>query len=91
MPMESELGPSIKNEETCRLAREVAKLTGNTLTGAITVALREHLERIQQLRRADRLAQELHMLGQRCASLLKPGPSAIGHGDLLYDDLGLLK
>ena len=36
---------NIKNEETCRLARELAELTGETITGAITVALRERLER----------------------------------------------
>ena len=36
---------NIKNEETCRLAAELARLTGETKTGAITVALRERLER----------------------------------------------
>ena len=36
---------NIKNEETCRLADELARLTGETKTGAITVALRERLER----------------------------------------------
>ena len=36
---------NIENEETCQLARELAELTGETVTGAITVALRERLER----------------------------------------------
>ena len=36
---------NIKNEETQRLVRELAQLTGETMTGAITVALRERLER----------------------------------------------
>ena len=36
---------NIKNKETCNLARELAKLTGETMTGAITIALRERLER----------------------------------------------
>ena len=36
---------NIKNEETCRLAGELARLTGATMTGAITVALRDRLER----------------------------------------------
>ena len=36
---------NIKNEETCRLAGELAQLTNETMTGAITVALRERLER----------------------------------------------
>ena len=33
----------IKNKETCRLAGELARLTGETMTGAIIVALRERL------------------------------------------------
>ena len=35
---------NIKNVETCRLAGELAHLTGETKTGAITVALKERLE-----------------------------------------------
>ena len=34
---------NIKNAETHRLARELAALTGESMTGAITVALREAL------------------------------------------------
>ncbi len=85
------MGLNIKNDETCRLAREVAELTGDTMTGAITVALRERRERVRQHRRADILARELHAIGQRCAGLLRPGPSAVEHGDLLYDERGLPK
>ena len=80
---------SIKNSETCQLARELAELTGETVTVAITVALRERLDRERNFRGADALAQELHAIGQRCASLLRPGPSATEHGDLLYDEKGL--
>ncbi len=80
---------NIKNDETCRLARELARLTGETMTGAITVALRESLEREKRRRNAGALAEELHVIGQRCASLLGPGPSAVEHGDLLYDEWGL--
>ena len=36
---------NIKNEETHQLARELVALTGETMTGAVTVALRERLER----------------------------------------------
>ena len=85
------MGLNIKNKETCRLAREVAQLTGDTMTGAITAALRECLERERQRRHAGALAQQLHAIGQRCAGLLKPGPSAVEHGDLLYDERGLPK
>ena len=83
------MGLSIKNEETCRLARELARLTGDTITGAMTAALRERLEREQRLRHADTLARDLHAIGQRCTGLLRPGPAAVDHGDLLYDGRGL--
>lgn len=82
---------NIKNDETCRLADELARLTGETMTGAITVALRERLEREKRERSAEALARELHAIGQRCAKLMGPGPSAIEHGDLLYDEQGLPK
>ena len=36
---------SIKTEEADRLARELSRLTGETMTQAVTVALRERLER----------------------------------------------
>lgn len=85
------MGLNIKNDETCLLARELARLTGETMTGAITVALRERLERERHRRGADALARELHAIGQRCARLLRAGPSATEHGQLLYDERGLPK
>ena len=82
---------NIENEETCRLAGKLARLTGETKTGAITVALRERLERESRRRGANPLARELRAIGQRCASLLQSGPLAVEHGDLLYDEHGLPK
>ena len=79
---------NVKNEEACRLAAELARLTGETKIGAITVALRERLDREQRRSRVDSLASELHEIGQRCAKLLKPGPSAVEHGDFLHDERG---
>ena len=80
---------NIKNNETCGLAKELARLTGETMTGAITIALRERLERERHRRSAEALAREIGTIGRRCASLLGPGPSAVEHGDLLYDERGL--
>ena len=82
---------NIKNAETCRLASELAQLTGETMTGAITVALRERLEREKKQRDVETLAQDLKAIAHRCASTLREGPSAIEHGDLLYDERGLPK
>lgn len=80
---------SIKNNETCRLAGELARLTGETKTGAITVALRERLERERRHRDVNARVERLHAIGQRCAKLLRPGPSAVEHGEYLYDERGL--
>ena len=82
---------NIKNEQTCRLAGELARLTGETMTGAITVALHERLQREKRRRSAEVRAQELRVIAERCARLLGPGPSAVEHGDLLYDEQGLPK
>jgi antitoxin VapB len=39
---------NIKNEQTHALARRLAELTGETLTEAVTTAVRERLEHVQQ-------------------------------------------
>ena len=85
------MGLNIKNEETCQLARELARLTGESMTGAITVALRERLGRRRRERNVDERLRELRAIAERCAKLMGSGPSAVEHGDLLYDERGLPK
>ena len=85
------MGLNIKNDETCQLAGELARLTGETMTGAITVALRERLEREKREHSVEARVQELRAIAERCAKLLGPGPSAVEHGDVLYDERGLPK
>ena len=80
---------NIKNEETYRLAKELARLTGETMTGAITVALRQRLEREKHERSVGSRVKELQEIGKRCARLLGDGPSAIEHGEFLYGEDGL--
>jgi antitoxin VapB len=55
---------NIKNEEAYRLAREVAKRSGESLTDAVTTALRERLERQQAEER-----QEPHSSAERLRKL----------------------
>lgn len=85
------MGLNIKNEETHRLAKELARLTGETMTGAITVALKQRLEREKHDRSVESRVEELQKIGKRCARLLGDGPSAIEHGEFLYGEDGLPK
>ena len=56
---------NIKNDETCRLARELAHLTGESMTGAITVALRERLERERHASRdKDALLRDMRAIAE---------------------------
>lgn len=79
---------NIKNEEAHALAVQLAQITGESLTGAVTQALRERLERLQQ---PDTLADELLAIGRDCALHLKEPYRTTPHGELLYDDKGLPK
>ena len=77
---------TIKNEETCRLARELAELTGETMIGAITVALRERLERQREI--TERL-KRMRAISKRTAKMLREAGPPIDHGEFLYDEHGL--
>ena len=85
------MGLNIKNETTCALARELADLTGETMTGAISVALRERLEREKRERDKEALLRDVRAIAERCAALMEPGPSSTEIGDFLYDERGLPK
>ena len=61
------------------------------MTGAITVALRERLERETHARSVEARVKEIRAIAERCAAKLGPGPSAVEHGDYLYDERGLPK
>ena len=79
---------NIRNAETDRLATELARLTGQTKTKAVTAALRTHLERLRQERSGRTLADDLDEIGRRCAKLPvrdgRPADEIVG-----YDELGL--
>lgn len=62
---------SIKDPEADRLARRLAAATGESLTHAIVVALRERLARLDKIRRGRQrsLAEELDEIALHCAAL----------------------
>ncbi len=79
---------NIKNKETYRLARELAERTGESMTAAVTVAVRERLDRIRDQHDID-LVDRLLAIGKDCAAHLKEPYRSSDHGALLYDELGL--
>jgi antitoxin VapB len=79
---------NIKNPETHRLATELARLTGETLTQAVTEAVRERLERVTR-RRQKATAAELLAIGRHCAAHLRTPATSAEHATLLYDEQGL--
>jgi antitoxin VapB len=60
---------SLKDPEADRLAREVAARTGETLTTAVVVALRERLARLRGRSKRRRLRDDLREIDRRRAQL----------------------
>ena len=79
---------NIKNKETHRLVQELASLTGESQTAAVTEAVRERLERLRGECKGS-LADRLLAIGKDCARRLKEPYRSVDHGDLLYDERGL--
>jgi antitoxin VapB len=80
---------NIKDPEAHELARKIAAQTGETMTRAVTEALRERLSRLTRSRKPGVNTQELLAIGRRCAATLKRKP--VNHAILLYDEHGLPK
>jgi antitoxin VapB len=77
---------SIKSTEADRLARQVAALTGESLTEAITTALKQRLERERRLRgKRGGIAERLNQIAKECAALPDVDPrrpdDVIGYGE----------
>jgi antitoxin VapB len=78
---------NIKNDEAHKLASELARLTGESLTSAVTLALRERLARERRRSRTDRIVASLMTIGSEFAALADTGRSP---DEILgYDDHGL--
>jgi antitoxin VapB len=79
---------NIKREGTHKLAQELATLTGESLSEAVTEAIRERLVRVRK-EHGESLADRLVAIGKDCAAHLKEPYLSIDHADLLYDERGL--
>jgi len=82
------MGLNIKNKEAHRLAEELAKLTGESMATAVTIAVRERLDRVRREQGLS-LADRLLAIGRDCAAHLREPFLSADHGSLLYDDRGL--
>jgi antitoxin VapB len=60
---------NIRNPEAEQLATELARLTGDSKTDAVTKALRDRVARVRRERTRRRLADELEDIARHCASL----------------------
>jgi antitoxin VapB len=81
---------NIKNEETHRLARELAKATGESMTVAVSEAIRERLERVRGQSK-EGMAERIMKIAKESGPRWKEPYRSIDHGDLLYDEKGMPK
>jgi antitoxin VapB len=78
---------SIKNDETERLARQVARETGESLTEAIRNSLQERWERLKARRRSQVLTGQVEDLLRRVDAL--PNLDSLPEDEILgYDESG---
>jgi antitoxin VapB len=80
---------SVKSPEADRLARELTAATGETITEAVVVALRERLERVRG-RRADVIRRRLNALREELKTYPVHDPRSADE-IIDYDEHGLPK
>jgi len=79
---------SIKNDETEKLTRQLAELTGETITVAIRIAVAERYDRVKRVREGRSLREEIKEIALRCAS--RPVVSQMTDDEILgYDEFGI--
>jgi len=80
---------NIRDDDTEKLAAELAALTGESKTQAVREALKERIERVKRRRGARRLAARLNEIAKHCAAL--PVLDDQRPEAMLYDEQGLPK
>lgn len=77
---------NIKDEEVHRLAREIARATGQSMTRVIREALEERQRQLQAAQRRASAVELLVLVREISDHAQGPYPD---HGIVLYDDRGL--
>jgi antitoxin VapB len=85
------MGLNIKNDETHQLIRELAEITGETQTAAVTNAVKEKLARVRRAGKPGILSARLRAIGRDCAAHLREPYKSANPDDLLYGEDGLPK
>ena len=79
---------NVKDPEAHRLAQVIALETGETLTRAVTEALRQRYERLHK-HDPEALAADIRAIAKRAAAHIKR--PYLDHAEYLYDEHGLPK
>jgi antitoxin VapB len=80
---------NIKSPEAHELARQLARQTGESLTLAVTIALKERLDRLTRAESHVQRSERILEIGRRCATTMEH--PTLDHAALLYDEIGAPK
>ena len=83
-----EMSLNIKSEQAHRLARELAQLTGESMTAAVEKAVEERLERVRG-KSKEGMAEKIMKIARESGPLWKK--PYVSLEELLYDEKGLPK
>lgn len=77
---------NVKDPEAHRLALAIARQTGETMTRAVTEALRERYQRLHERQGKASVEELLEIAGRAAVHVKRP---YMDHAELLYDEHGL--
>jgi antitoxin VapB len=79
---------NIKNEETHRLVRRLAELTGQSQTSAVEDAVRRRLEELERAESRSARREAMMRIARESAALIDQDLSN-DPNDVLYDEVGM--
>lgn len=79
---------NIKNAEAHRMAVQLAQVTHDSITGAVTKAIRAELRRVED---KDKKRARIDAITAYTSKVLRDGPGSADIDALLYDEMGLPK
>ncbi len=77
---------NIKDEETHQLVSKLAKLTGESMTAAVKVSVKERLDREERAAKGETRMEWLSRISAETAAMMNDGRTSKELMDELYDD-----